>query len=230
MVYYILLFRKKYAQYLKQLDDYYDEDEDNRLRWVKVSFYMALCIGVLALFMSYLPLQYVGCFISAIIIFYIFFAIKYSNYPLDFHYIISAVYAREATLPITLESDISEAELLPLSEKEQKLQYAIDKWVEEKQYQYADVSRDDIAKGLGTDRNFLTYFFHNRMKIEFRVWRTQLRIEEAKELLIKYPDLSISKVGCIVGITDRSNFQKKFRGMVGLSPKNWRKENLKMRN
>lgn len=228
LIYYVSLFRKKHAQYLKQLEDYYDEEENNRLKWVKSSFYMALSIGIMALSITYLPLYCCVGFIGVFILFYVYFAIKYSNYPFDFQYIIPAVYSKDIIPHSTAVCDDRKESnhLLPLSEKEQKLQEAIDRWVEEKQFLYTDMSRDDIAQSLGTDRDFLALFFQNHMKTEFRVWRTQLRIEEAKKLLLKYPDLSISKVGHSVGISDRSNFQKKFIELVGISPKGWRIKNL----
>ncbi len=226
--YYIIIFRKKYAQYIKQFENFYNEDENNRLRWVKTSFYMALSIGILALFISYFPLQHRILFLLIIIAFYIYFAIKYSNYPLDFQYIIPAVSTEHISSSVETECDNMEAvNNLPLSEKEQRLQQTINKWVREKQFLHADMSRDDIAKSLGTDRDFLTLFFQCRMKTEFRIWRSQLRIEEAKKLLLQYPDMSISKIGHSVGIADRSNFQKKFVDLVGMSPKEWRKQNLK---
>jgi len=147
---------------------------------------------------------------------------------LDFQYIIPAVSTEHISSSVETECDNMEAvNNLPLSEKEQRLQQTINKWVREKQFLHADMSRDDIAKSLGTDRDFLTLFFQCRMKTEFRIWRSQLRIEEAKKLLLQYPDMSISKIGHSVGIADRSNFQKKFVDLVGMSPKEWRKQNLK---
>lgn len=226
LMYYVYLFRKKYSECLKKLQDYYNEEEDNRLRWVKVSFYMALTVGIMALLITYLPMYFSRYFVVAIIMFYIYFAIKYSNYLLDFRFIIPAVYADDVVSQKS-EYDRQPQDILPLSQKEMQLQRSLDKWVKEKQYKCADMSRDEIAESLGTDRDFLADFFHNRMKTEFRTWRTYLRIEEAKNILLEYPELSISKIGDEVGVSDRSNFQKKFIKLVGMSPKEWRKQNLK---
>lgn len=225
LICYAILFRKRYVRCVGLLKEFYNEDEYNRFRWVAVSFHMALSIGVIALCMTFLPLGYYKYFMPAIIFFYIYFAIKYYNYPLNFRYITSAVYSWDAAPPPPVaEPEPDPQRARPLSEKEQKLQLAIDKWVQEKQFRNTDMSRDDIAKSLGTEREYLAFFFQSRMKAEFRVWRTQLRIEEAKELLLKHPELSVSKIGEMVGISDRSNFQKKFTETVGVSPRDWREQ------
>jgi len=233
LIYYTHLFRNKYNQSSKQFEHYYNDDEGNRLRWVKVYFYMALSIGISALFCTYIPLFYCNFFIPVIIIFYILFSIKFCSYPAKFGYVVAAVTSNNESVYNTVPELLSESEnedtlsVQPWSVKEQDLQQSITEWVKEKKFRYDDISRDDIAESLGTDRYFLASFFQNRMQTEFRVWRTQLRIEEAKFLLLEYPDLSVSKIGQAVGISDRSNFQKKFVELVGLSPKDWREQNLK---
>jgi len=213
------------------LKNCYDEDEDNRLRWIKLYFYSALSIGILALARTYMPSFFTGCFYILTISFYILFAIQYSNYPLKFRYIIAAVSNPDKNSGnVFFSSEVAtKCNQIPqsLSPKEEALKKALEKWVEDKGFQSADMSRDEIAEHLGTDRDFLTYFFYSHMKIEFRVWRTQLRINEAKSLLIKYPNMSVSKIGHMVGIPDRSNFQKKFMELTNFSPTEWRKQNLK---
>ena len=39
LVCYTLLFRRKYAECLRLLEEYYDEDQHARLRWTKFGFY-----------------------------------------------------------------------------------------------------------------------------------------------------------------------------------------------
>jgi len=229
LINYVSLFRKKYTQCIKQLQDYYNEIEDRRLHWVKVYFYMALSIGILVLISTHLPLFYCTFLFVIYIVFYVFFAIKYNNYPTKFGYIVAAVSSdvTEDYQVVLTPDTYEESQVLPLSQEEMKLKQAIDIWVQEKKYVENDISRDDIASSLGTDRIFLSNFFCNRMQIEFRVWRTNLRIEEAKNLLLEYPDLSVSCIGRKVGIYDRSNFQKHFFDLVGMSPKEWRTKNLR---
>ena len=51
---------------------------------------------------------------------------------------------------------------------------------------------------------------------------SQLRIEEAKRLLLENPEMSINIIAELSGFSDRSNFHRQFTKIVGCSPKQWR--------
>ena len=59
--------------------------------------------------------------------------------------------------------------------------------------------------------------------MDFRTWRTSLRIEEAKRLLLAEPKTRISVIARRVGIIDRSNFSRLFKEHTGYLPSDWRK-------
>ena len=63
------------------------------------------------------------------------------------------------------------------------------------------------------------------MGVDFKTWRTQLRIEEAKRILLEDKDISINAAGEMAGFSDRSNFHRQFVKIVGCSPKQWREFN-----
>ena len=65
-------------------------------------------------------------------------------------------------------------------------------------------------------------YFASRMGMDFKTWRTNLRIEEAKRLLIENPELSTHIISEMSGFSDRSNFHRQFVKVVGCSPKQWR--------
>ena len=65
-------------------------------------------------------------------------------------------------------------------------------------------------------------YFTDRLGIDFRSWRTELRIKEAKEMLLTHKDYSINFISEVVGFSDRSNFHRQFTKSVGCSPKEWR--------
>ena len=66
-----------------------------------------------------------------------------------------------------------------------------------------------------------SYFTHELGK-DFRTWRTELRIEDAKQLLLEDRKMSTNIIGEMVGFSDRSNFHRQFTKIVGCSPKHWR--------
>ena len=82
-----------------------------------------------------------------------------------------------------------------------------------------------MATELGTSKEVLHMYFTTRMGMDFKTWRTGLRIEEAKRLLIENRELSTNVIGEIAGFSDRSNFHRQFVKIVGCSPRQWREHN-----
>ena len=109
-----------------------------------------------------------------------------------------------------------------------RLDRSIDKWVKDKRFREFDKSREEIAMELNTTKEMLHLYFCTRMSIDFRTWRTQLRIEDAKVLLLEKKNMSINVVGEMAGFSDRANFYRQFVKFVGCSPKEWREHGGKI--
>ena len=58
--------------------------------------------------------------------------------------------------------------------------------------------------------------------MDFKTWRTELRNNDEKKMLLENKELSINIVGEMCGFSDRSNFHRQFVKIVGCSPKQWR--------
>ena len=102
------------------------------------------------------------------------------------------------------------------------LERALKIWVAQKRYCEYDKSREEIADELGTTKELLHQYFMTKKGVDFKTWRTELRIEEAKRMLIENTDFSINIIGELSGFSDRSNFHRQFVKIVGCSPKQWR--------
>ena len=81
---------------------------------------------------------------------------------------------------------------------------------------------DAVADELGVSKEQLSFYFSNRIHRRFDTWRMELRIEEAKILLVDFPDVPASAVGAMVGIPDKSNFRRQFYEQTGFTPSEWR--------
>ena len=112
-------------------------------------------------------------------------------------------------------SDNTESEFI-------RLEKALEKWVGQKRFREYDKTRDEIARELHTSKDVLHLYFATRMGVDFRTWRTGLRIEEAKSLLLENKDASINIIAEASGFSDKSNFHRQFVKIVGCSPKEWR--------
>ena len=82
-----------------------------------------------------------------------------------------------------------------------------------------------IAEEIGTTRELLLLYFSKVLKQDFRYWRTELRINDAKKMLLEDRQASVYIIGELCGFSDRSNFHTQFVKMVGCSPKKWRDTN-----
>jgi AraC-like DNA-binding protein len=110
---------------------------------------------------------------------------------------------------------VSEAEF-------RKLESALQRWVDEKKYREYDKSREEIVDELRTTKEVFHLYFATVKGVDFKTWRTGLRIEEAKRLLLENRDVSTNIIGEVAGFSDRSNFHRQFVKIVGCSPKQWR--------
>ena len=99
---------------------------------------------------------------------------------------------------------------------------AVESWVQDRSYTKPLTTLEDIAEDIGVPSDQLSAYIHLSERKHVLAWRKELRILDAEELIISYPDLPISVVGEMVGISDKSNFKRQFADLAGMSPREWR--------
>ena len=62
------------------------------------------------------------------------------------------------------------------------------------------------------------------MGLDFRTWRTRLRLEDAKRMLLEHPEMEPADIARRVGFSNRSNFARQFLAYTGRTPVAWREE------
>ena len=103
-----------------------------------------------------------------------------------------------------------------------RLEAALDKWLDNKGWREPVRTLGEAAGRLGTDTRTLYYYFETRIGLDFRTWRTQLRLEDAKRMLVENPGLPPAEIGRRAGFSNRSNFARQFQASTGLTPAQWR--------
>ena len=68
----------------------------------------------------------------------------------------------------------------------------------------------EAAELLGTDTGTLYAYFRDRIGLDFRTWRTRLRLEDAKRMLADNPLLPPADAARLCGFSNRSNFSRQF--------------------
>ena len=235
---YIVHFDRTYKKALKDLENYYDDDESHKIKWVRFCYVITMLTNLFIL--VYMALYWFLDYKMEIAALYTFWYLLYMLYLtsnfipfLSTHRLILDAFAYRTLsgqdLIQLIESRrkprVSAEHVGPAGVNEadfRKLERALEKWVEEKHFCEYDKSRDEVAKELGTTREKLHMYFTTRKGMDFKTWRTALRINEAKRLLLENKDASTNIIAEVSGFSDRSNFHRQFVKIVGCSPKQWR--------
>lgn len=93
----------------------------------------------------------------------------------------------------------------------------------EKPYLSPDLTLEELAGKLNTDRNSLSQFINQEMEKNFSLYINEYRIKEAIRLLDNpIGDSSIDDIAFESGFNNRVSFYRAFKKATGLSPSNYR--------
>ena len=233
--YLIIIFDKAYRKSLELLEKYYDEDEEHKVKWIRFCYILTMLTTMFVLIYMFLP--------QNLIIIYNFFYILYMVYFAG--NFISFLGSHKLLLDAFGHSAFSEQRSFrkkktakgrkhengnvlgglntdDVSSEFSAIETSLKKWVSEKKYREYDKSREETAHEIGTTREMLQLYFSEKVGEDFRTWRTRLRINDAKQMLLEKKETSINLIGEIAGFSDRSNFHRQFTKFVGCTPKKWR--------
>jgi AraC-like DNA-binding protein len=235
-VLHIIKFRKTYKQSLKQLELYYDEEEDNKIKWIRFCYTIMMLTQMFILVYMLLPRGMMKVYALFYSLFMLYFTANFISF-LGSHKLLLDAFAHKTLSGediIQMIQDRKEqkgkkelkSNLTGFTEGELKrIERSLDIWVQEKKFRDYDKSREEIAKQLRISKEALHLYFATVKKVDFRTWRTELRIEDAKKLLLEDKKTSINIIGEMAGFSDRANFYRQFVKIVGCSPKDWRESN-----
>lgn len=238
-VLHLLLFIKLYRKCVRKINNYYDEEEDLRLRWVKFCYGVMMLTQIFILVYLNLPRTFMKAWILWYSLFMLYFTANFISF-VGSHKLMLDAFAHTTLSGRDLKKKLDEIKNTIQDKKGGKvekpqapmpgyddsaiirLENALNRWVAEKKFCEFDKTRDDIAAELRTTKEFLQLYFTTKVGLDFRTWRTQLRIEESKKLLLENREASIQIIAEASGFSDKSNFHRQFVKIVGCSPKEWR--------
>jgi len=214
LIRYTYIFIKNYQNTIIQIDNFY-ADHTIRLRWILISFIAALSLGIMALLLALLYSFTRGIIFTILsICFYTIFGIRFINYAFLFQKV------ELLTEDYNYEPPISNTHYT-------QLQTNIQQWINKKQFTQPEINIKQVAKQLNTNRTYLSNYINTHERKTFRAWINNLRIEEAKKVMLEHPQLPIHEICDLVGFSDKSNFGKQFAIYTGKPPKAWLKSQIK---
>lgn len=86
-----------------------------------------------------------------------------------------------------------------------------------------EISLAQLAENAYLSPSHLSFLFKKMLGIPFKALLAVVRIEEAKQLLAKNPSLSVTEVSLDCGFGDLSHFERTFKRIVGVNPREFRR-------
>ena len=233
LIIYTRKFTQAYRKTVQEVEDYYDEDGENRLTWVKTGFYSALAVGVMAISVLFFTDWY-KFFVPLYVLYYSFMVMWFVNYYRRMKFAIPVIAAAppEAKVYATpIETDMVETgksvkedketpETIFLT-KEQLLKERLQKYVDEKEYCEKDIPSCIVVDSFGVPQSFFRQYMKDHYGMDFRPWRKELRLREAARLFTENPGYTIEEVCEMVGYNNSGNFNRDFKKMMEMTPKTY---------
>lgn len=97
-------------------------------------------------------------------------------------------------------------------------------WVKAKAYTHEQFTLEELASRLYTNKTYLSTFIKDEYDMNFSGWVTNLRIDEAKRIMMKEPEKRIQEVAFECGFSSLTYFSSVFSKSEGISPSVWQRE------
>ena len=230
VVFGVVLARRVIIAYRRAIRIFNETQADDigaYIEWLSIFTYWAVIFGVGCGLLTFLPDKYVFIWILSSIPFYSYLFYSYQNYLLFYEQVENAfeqdIQSKEELLTNSgIEPEmVSEEVLGSYTEFIEK----VDNWIKTDGYVQQGLTIKELSKILYTNRTYLSAYIKTTYKMTFREWITSLRLEYAKNILKKHPEINIQKLAESSGFLSRSNFIKLFSEKEGCTPAKWKKAN-----
>lgn len=208
----------------RALNNYYDEDAGDLLRWMRLSSVILPVLGLMVPVMIFISGKALSFFGIAMFIAIFFLVDSF------FNYVVSTAPAKvKEAEDHEDEEEAAQEENPRISQQHSpmhRVEIAVGQWVARGGHLKSGLKLPTVAEQLGVPRYLLTAWLRNR-DLKYSDWMTDLRIEEAIRILKEHPDWSNEYVSQHCGFTDRTYFQRKFKEKTGISPSDYQSQQAK---
>lgn len=230
-VYAVGVAHKVFATFRKatrKLDNYYSDDAAVYIRWMSVFTYWAIVFGVGQGIFTFVPDRYVYLWIISAIPFYIYLYVSYANYLLMYEHVADAIKTYEDQEEYDIEDvvenrDRDNGQTISSTtriskQQEEMLKSNIQKWIDDKEFTKGGLTIEDIARQTASNRTYVSHFVNTHYGMSFREWINYLRLQYAKDIMLKSPDKSVAEIAIESGYLSTSYFSRIFKETEGLTP------------
>ncbi len=214
--YYFYLHLHAYHRMQRAVEEYYDRERNDLLRW------MGFSIIVLASFALIVPIiMFAPDFILipfAILSFFMIYYTASSFYAYGISLDTQRVEEAENSLQTDAEEEEQEAGTGLSEGEKRRIEKASREWVEAGGYLKPNLTLTSVADEMHLQRYLLKAWLRKTEYGKLSSWINYLRTEEAKRLMAEHPEWSLDIVSEHCGFSSRQYFHKIFHEQMGITP------------
>lgn len=222
-VQYVLFLRRFYILYNEKrskLDNYFAEDMQQFMFWIKKCVILIILISVLCFTTLLGGIIYNYLFQVYVVSANFYIAISFINYASMYGKLNSA----EVTDRERMETDTEKLRSSKTDNYEQLFGEQVKRWISEKRFLAPQLTIDDLAAEMGTNKLYMSRYINHKHGTNFSTWITKLRLEEAKSYMRENPNVKQEEVAIYSGFSSSSYFSRVFSRFESKTPAAWRKE------
>ena len=220
---FLRLFYLLYERKQKSQEEYFSEDKQHFMFWMKRSLFFLSLSWALAVLTLYFGIYFNYFYQFYMVTLNLYIAISFVNYRDLFGKL------GKAEVSPKEKKDVEESQRKGnLENIERVFEELMPKWLMEKRYLVAQLTIDDLAADMGTNKLYMSRYINKKYGVNFSTWITKLRISEAKKYMEAHPQVKQEEVAYHSGFSSSSYFSKVFSRMEGMTPAAWRKETQKV--
>lgn len=220
---YVMFLKRFYILYnekRRKLDNYFAEDMQQVMSWIKKSIILIILTSVLSFTTLLGGVIYNYLFQVYVISANFYIAISFINYAAMYGKLNSA----EVTDRERMETDTEERKSSKTDNYEQLFGEQVKRWLSEKRFLAPQLTIDDLAAEMGTNKLYMSRYINRKHGDNFSTWITKLRLEEAKSYMRENPNVKQEEVAIHSGFSSSSYFSRVFSRFESMTPAAWRKE------
>ena len=108
----------------------------------------------------------------------------------------------------------------PHGQTEQAIAY----WRSHRGYRDSELTLLSFCRQTNLAKDAFTQYLQQHEGTTFRVWLSNIRMEEAKRMLREHPDYSNDVIATECGFSSRVYFQRLFKASTGMTPVEWKRQ------
>ena len=191
------------------LANYYDGSMDYVLGWLQWSIIQLLLMAIMV------PIVIFGHGVLLVLFALLFFFGIFYLVDSFCLFVVSNTPAKVVEAE-TVQSE-TEAEEHVSDDAMRRVELAVAAWVAKRGHLKPGLNMPNAAEEIGVPRYLLSAWLRQK-GVRYSDWLTEMRIDEAKQVIRNHPEWSNETVAQHCGFSDRTYFQRKFKEMTGTTP------------